>query len=289
MTLSIVEFGDELLRTGDLDPAYVAVANCGLDEPTLHRLCVAYWCFYHLGVAAYLAEYKVPTVYWSWMAEVAANKDLAWPRGSERRHFRAEAAKTSVRGLIQRYKSASDMVRYIAVPCDPATPTFGGVSARVEEHAGFGPWMGFKIADMAERVLGYNVDFSNCQLKMFKDPRQGAALAFYLDESPKWQTGHRFGNAAPYAHAPWTYPASDENVKESVDKYVALWRKKRAKAPPAKDRLVNIQEIETIFCKYKSHYKGHYPVGKDTREIGKALEGWGDLAQQLQKGLPSGA
>lgn len=286
MTLSIVEFGDALLRTGDLDPAYAAIAACGLDEPTLHRLCLAYWCFYHLGVAARLAEYKTPAVFWSWMAEAAANKDLSWPRGSERRHFRAEAAKSSVRDLMSRYKTATDAVYGMIdcpIPIGQKSVQFASVTAKVESHTGFGPWMGFKIADMAERVLGGHVDFSNCQLKMFKDPRQGASLAYFLDHVEPKQL-KLLGDPRP-----WEFPATDAQITATVDKYVALWRKKRAKAPPAKDRLVNIQEIETIFCKYKSHYKGHYPIGKDTHEIGKALEGWGDLARQLKKGLPSGA
>jgi hypothetical protein len=34
---------------------------------------------------------------------------------------------------------------------------------------------------------------------------------------------------------------------------------------------VNVQEIETIFCKYKSYVKGHYHVGKDIHEIREAL------------------
>ena len=51
-------------------------------------------------------------------------------------------------------------------------------------------------------------------------------------------------------------------------------------------RRVNVQEVETIFCKYKSHLKGHYPVGKDSEEIRHALEGWGDTAQELQKYIP---
>jgi hypothetical protein len=38
-------------------------------------------------------------------------------------------------------------------------------------------------------------------------------------------------------------------------------------APPARDRLVNVQECETVLCKYKSHINGHYPPGKDTLEV----------------------
>ena len=60
------------------------------------------------------------------------------------------------------------------------------------------------------------------------------------------------------------------------------------KAPPAMDRPIGIAECETIFCKFKSHIQGHYPVGLDTIEIGNALDGWGPLALRLKEFLPSG-
>jgi len=47
---------------------------------------------------------------------------------------------------------------------------------------------------------------------------------------------------------------------------------KKYKAPPWFDRPLNIQEAETILCKYKSHTHGHYPVGKDVAAVKKALE-----------------
>jgi hypothetical protein len=57
-------------------------------------------------------------------------------------------------------------------------------------------------------------------------------------------------------------------------------------APPLYDRPVNVQEVETILCKWKSHTSGHYPVGKDIKEIRHNLEGWGPLADHLVKFLP---
>jgi hypothetical protein len=43
------------------------------------------------------------------------------------------------------------------------------------------------------------------------------------------------------------------------------------KAPPRFERRINIQEIETILCKWKSHINGHYFVGKDIQEIRHGL------------------
>jgi hypothetical protein len=57
-------------------------------------------------------------------------------------------------------------------------------------------------------------------------------------------------------------------------------------APPRYDRPVGVQECETILCKWHSHLNGHYPVGKDSREILEHLRGWGNLAESLQKYVP---
>lgn len=269
--LSLEEFGNELLRTQDLDPVYVALHGVNISNAQLRRLCLTYWCVYHLGVAAKLSTLTGRS-YWTALMEVAVNKSAPgepkpWPRGAERRHFRGAQAVAAVVDLAARYKTPEHAVAAMLEPGDGARPTFGGVSARVQEHQGFGPWIAFKIADMSERVLGYDTDFTNCELGIYKDPRQGAALA-------------RFGD--------WKHPITDPELKETVDLWVAHWRKKRAKAPPKNDRLVNVQEIETIFCKYKSHVKGHYPPLKDTTELRHGLVGWGPLAHQLLEALPHG-
>jgi hypothetical protein len=291
MAATIVEFGDQLLRTRDLDPVYVAVAASGLDSSTTYRLLLAYWCFYHLGVAAYIAEEgHTPKQFWAFMATAAKNEGVLkdgskpWPRGAERRHFRGAQAVDPVGSLIAKYRDAEEAVLGMLGGCIPGLSyTFKSVTGAVQRHRGFGPWIAFKIADMAERVLRLPVDFSDCELGIYKDPRQGAAVAFV----------QKHGGSVPgkFQHEldgpPWHYAITDDELRYTVDHYVKLWRRKHALAPPWNDRPVNVQEIETIFCKYKSHLKGHYPEGKDTREIGHGLEGWGDLAEQLKKGLPS--
>lgn len=290
-TLSITEFGDALLRTGDLDPVYVAVASAGLDRATLARLCIAYWCFYHLGVAAKLAEIENPKKFWRTMTDAAANAGYLptgakpWPRGAERRHFRGPQATMAVDELVSRYgrnKYMEDTLAQFVGAGGEEPMSFKTVSAAVKTHRGFGDWIAFKIADMSERVLGYPVDFSDCTLGIYKDPRQGAAVGYLAMARADYLSK----DGTPLK--PWDYPINDDELRATVEHYVKLWRKKQAKALPDRKRLVNVQEIETIFCKYKSHLKGHYPVGKDTTEIRHGLDGWGDLAAQLQKGLPRG-
>jgi hypothetical protein len=59
------------------------------------------------------------------------------------------------------------------------------------------------------------------------------------------------------------------------------------KAQPREHRRFGAFEAETVLCKWKSHMNGHYAPGKDTYEIREGLHGWGDLATQLSRGLPS--
>jgi hypothetical protein len=294
---SVTEFGKQLLKTGDLDPVYVALHSASLDEPTLHRLVLAYWCFYHLGLAAKLAEIKNPKKYWEAMmtAAVNAGEPKPYPRGSERRHYRGAQAVASMASLISLYpKGASAAIEgfiqpqgVYAKPVRGLIPagkyTYNSVSASAMKHRGFGEWIAFKIADMSERVLGYDTDFSDCHLGIYKDPRQGAAVA-YLE----WQRGGADLNTPKALQVvedkPWDFPILDTELKATVEHYVKVFKK--FTAPGGTPRPVNVQEVETIFCKYKSHLKGHYPMGKDTREIHHGLTGWGDLAQELQRGLP---
>lgn len=291
----IVAFGDALLRTGDLDPVYTAIHKANLDARTRMRLVLAYWCFYHLGAAARMAEAKTEAAYWGLFREAVENKTKPdgtkpWPRGAERRHFRGDNALAAYQDLVvtKGYRRPEDAVSGLLGLRGPRNGnvrgagdlTFRSVSDAVQTHVGFGPWIAFKIADMAERVLGLPVDFSGCELGIYKDPRQGAALAFM--EGPLAMK-HLDSQPTLNPQKLWEYPITDEQLKLTVEHYTKVFGKH--KAPPTGDRPVNVQEVETIFCKYKSHLKGHYPVGKDTEEVGHGLLGWGDLAEHLNQQL----
>jgi len=294
---TIITFGDKLLKSGDLDPVYLAMNSASLDSATLDRLCLAYWCFYSLGTASFIAERgTTPKKFWELMTQAAVNEvahpkappqaTKPWPRGAERRHFRAANATGPMAYLRVKYKTASAAVEGMtgAHQAERDNLSFASVARNVESHPGFGPWMSFKIADMAERVLGYGVNFDNCSLNMYKDPTQGAAVGYleWMGSGGILDAGER----AAYEAKPWTYPVVPEEISQSVAYYIKTFNKRhKVGSLPGLKRALNIQEIETIFCKYKSHIKGHYPVGKDTREIVHGLKGWGDLAQQLSKGI----
>lgn len=248
--ISWQDMGHDLIITQDLDPIYTIVAASDMSENMLKRWLLAYWCYYHAGVASYVAEGDSRQFYdrmWSGL-------DDKWPRGMERRYFYGQQAANLLNGL-ENYGSPEKVVDTMTGHQD-----FQSIAVAVEEFTGFGPWMSWKIADMAERVLCYDVDFSNTSLAIYKDPVMGAAFILTGDKG---------------------YKLSKEELESVVDDMES--QLSYLDAPPYYDRPVNIQEIETVLCKYKAHCYGFYPLGNDTHHIHKGFEkrNWGDLAKAL--------
>lgn len=258
--LSIVDFGRELLKTNDLDPVYVALYGLKWDQDQIKRWLVAYWCFYHCGFASYISEFE-GNQYWDEMMTAAENNTKSpaggrWPRGAERRHFRGRAATDGIAMLRTRYDRPESMIDYIIHETIEPQP-FKTVCARVREHSAFGPWIGFKVCDMLDRVLDVPIDFDQAAIFMFKDPVKAVEMLW------RQQTG--YGEKA-----------RPKDLNAVITQVVAWLTEefKDFKAPPIYDRPVSLQEVETVLCKWKSHMNGHYPLRKDTREITEGLAPW---------------
>lgn len=281
--LPIEQFGRHLITTGDLDPIYNglvgAVAAGAYTQPQLFRWLIAYWCYYHAGVASYMSEFEGQE-FWSRMMVAAENEQESpaggrWPRGHERRHFRALNATKSIFHLIKTWGAfPEDMVQYIAAPETEGQTgplPFKVVSKRVQEHVGFGPWIGFKVADMVDRVMGVPVDFDQAAVFMFKDPERAAMMLFEERE------GHKYPDGAKLKREVILGNVTDYLTKTFSD----------LKAPPLGDRPINIQEVETVLCKWKSHMNGHYPLWNDIHEIHEGLNGWDcQAARDFAKYMP---
>jgi len=246
--LSYTDFSTQLLDTYDLDPIYYMLVRADLADDVLYRWLLAYWCYYHAGVASLLAEITDSNEYYERMYDGV--KD--WPRGAERRYFRGKDAYRAV-DYLRSFGSPEKVVAHMI-----EHKTFDAVSKHAQEFVLFGPWISWKIADMAERVVAIPVDFSEANLFMYKDPVMGAALVKHGDYNQKM---------------------SSDELEEVV--YDTLSNFGHRMAPPYDDRPVNIQEVETFLCKWKSHYRGSYPLYKDTTEITERLMDWGDLAEDL--------
>jgi hypothetical protein len=252
--MKVLDFSSELISSQDLDPIYNMLYASGMPMATKKRWVLAYSCYYHAGVASYCAEDRS-----KFYKRLREGHDKKFPRGAERRHFRGGTSDYVTSWLKKTYPVPEEAVNYLIG--DEPDPTFKSVTDRVKTWKYYGPWIAFKWADLLERVIQVPVDFSDCHLDIYEAPKQGAELVALSLGKP------------------------DMSVKQVV-RYL---EKKLSgfNAPPDNVRAVNVQEIETCLCKWKSHCNGHYPIGKDTHEIGEGLEGWGDLASHLKAYLPT--
>lgn len=255
----VVTFGRGLILSQDLDPLYVMLRGGLQDLPLdqMERWCVAYWCWYHSGVASYMSEFRGEE-FWDHMFHCAIGEypcptgGYLWPRGRERRHFRAANATNLLQDLINRYEEPEEMVARLR-----ERRHFAAMSQCVREHTGFGPWIAWKVADMMERVLGCPVCFAGTSLAMYAEPVKGAELLGRgtTDEATAW----------------------------------LITQVEDLEAPPSLDRPCGVQEVETILCKWKAHLNGFYPPMHDTRELRHGLDLWAPLcatAATLTNHLP---
>jgi hypothetical protein len=255
---SAIEFGSRLIETRDLDPLYCALAEAPLDREQLKRWLLAYWCFYHVGVASFLSE-RTGSRYWDTMRLAAENKPLIglaqkgrvqnWPRGTERRHFRGPVTLDAVNALQERGTEWVDVLSR----CESVRE----IERELETVPLFGPWIAFKIGDMLERIVDGQCKIGPDLLAFYKEPRKMLNMI---------AEGHGEQEAVA--------------LSRMLEVLVGL------DAPPKLDRKCGPAELETICCKFKSSLKGHYRIGKDIADQTSALRGWGDVAQEIAQHYP---
>lgn len=276
------DFGAALIRTNDLDPIYVMLVNANeagvLSRVMMKKWLLAYWFFYHAGVASELAI--TARDFWFAMAKHAAIP--SGRRGTERRHFRAEKATNAIDWFGLQYPRApTDAIDNGLLPMLPKSAgpiPFSTLAKRVQAWPQFGPWIAFKIADMIDRVLNVPVDFSDCSLGIYEEPLKGGYVISVMGD------GATFG-AAKEAYEEATTEERMLGMSRAITRL--HYRLAKVFAPPHYDRKINIQEIETVMCKYKSYLNGRYEIGHDIREIRAALTAsTSKLAHNLRNFLP---
>jgi hypothetical protein len=274
--VNAIEFGRQLVETRDLDPIYVMLNRAPIDWDTKARFCLAYWMFYHAGVAARVAEPDED--FWDsvWLAQ-----DNKWPRGTERRHFKAKNSENAIDHMMKWLQDRNTdrpevLVGWLITgegPYYPTTP-YTEIRERVMSLVGFGPWIAFKVADMIDAVLEHEVDFTGAEQHFFDDPLKGGCWV-------SMQTMGMEFNQITFTER-WNANKDNKAVCQSYLRAALNYLAGELgtmTCPHNPTRTLRLQEYETILCKYKSHLNGHYPVGKDTKEISKALEEWQSKCQ----------
>lgn len=246
--LGAYAFGERLLSTGDLDPVYILLWEARFEQNLLQRWLLAYWCFYHTGTASWIVD---QSNYWQAIKTAASSK--TYPRGHERRHFRGSAANKSVL-----YLEHQGLSRLFAPLTGSAAVNYSSIAAWVKSWYGFGDWIAFKVADMLERLAILRVQFDVQALNLFDSPREGARLLWnqYAEgDPPEHVQAWAVERLLNYFNAP----------SNSVSSHLP------ALAPPRHERPLNVQEAETILCKWKSYLNGQYHIGADIEDNWKAL------------------
>lgn len=236
-------------QTGDIDPTYFALNKLAKKDPDLtKRLLVVYSLFYHLGFACRAAESQNAYQY------IIDNYATA-PRGKSRRHFRGKAGQAALDYLINRPLESWFDSMY--------DPEYHNIIAKFKVVPSFGEYFVWKYADFYDRVFNMPVPLDCSHLKYLpKEPIKGAKLIAEL-EGIEFNLERVFGVIQT---------AANRNLLLAVPDY---------------QRPFGIAEIETFLCGVRHSYTGTDYVGKDIDTARCALEGYGDLAQELQSYLPS--
>jgi len=246
---SVVDFGRRLIQSRDLDPVYVALHGCpelakrpDYRPGTAWAWLVAYWSFYHVGTASWIVDGLAigEPEYWSRHGRAANSK--GYPRCSERRHYRAENARKSHVYLSNR--GLTGLWNDVALTNDAGC---GWSCDRVMKAVQ--KWVAFKAADMLERLELLPIQFSTSDAYLFDSPMDGARLL-------REEMGAEVDDAEV---ASW---ATSVLIAEYDDLL----------APPAMDRPIGPQEVETVLCKAKSHHAGRYHVGEDIEAVRLGLD-----------------
>lgn len=249
-----------------------------MGDSQLHRWLLAYWCFYHAGVASYMSSMQ-GSRFWDKMMVAAKNEDAhpaptgdRWPRAKERRHFRGKQATNAIAELAEKYPEPEMFCSMVFANANEEEVDFSVIDKRVKTHRGFGDWIAFKVGDMGERVLNKKINFDQAAVFMFKDPVKAALMLYDQRTAP-------LGDSRP------VIPQA-----KIIDLMVThlLFHFRDAKTPML-DRPIGLQEVETILCKWKSHMNGHYPINNDIIEIREAVEPWSknNIANQFLKHFPT--
>ena len=139
------------------------------------------------------------------------------------------------------------------------------MKVHVSHHAGVRMQQRAISADMLERLGIREVNFDDGAMFLFKSPREGAELLWSIERGEEVATKE---TKQQYA--------VDQILNHHLGTYLT---------PPRFERSINVQEAETILCKWKSYMGGRYKVGEDVESCRESLHKFprSKTAQQLLK------
>jgi hypothetical protein len=186
-----------------------------------------------------------------------AAQDNSFLRGRERRHFRGLLSRKSVAWLEHHFEGWATQRIWSDLE---TAETAKQVVKLVTEWVGFGNWIAFKVADMLERLeLNSKLKFEASELTLYDSPRHGAKDIWDMESAHWGDSGEVYIGGEPCDVTGWGVEFLLMNLVGQV-------------APPSGNRPVNIQEAETVMCKYHAYLNGNYHIGEDIRALKQALD-----------------
>lgn len=165
------DFSKLSIKTLDLDPVYVALANSGWDEAKLMRWCVGFITYYDMGCASDVCDLQGDDFWTALWERYDTN-----PRAAERRHFRGEAGKKALKAWRNDFGTPEKMLG----ACMKST-FMESLNSGVPQIGTYFTW---KVSDFRESVFGYDMDWSGAEKHLLGLPCSGLEFLF-PDEKPE--------------------------------------------------------------------------------------------------------
>lgn len=249
-----------LVTSNDLDPVYVgvnsAISNGDLSAEQSRIFLTMMSLFYSIEESCKVVHLGIQS---NDLWDYAIDNYATLKRGTERRYFRGDQGMKCLDYLKANYKGANEFV------LENYAPDYETLSSNLNKIPAFGPYHIWKWLDFYERVLNMPVkhEWKHILKVMPSEPIKGARMV----SEELWPT-------EPFS--------LERVVRHMIEESIVYG----VKAPPNKDRHINIQEVETALCGIYHIYKGVDWVGKDVNEKYDAVAEVGDAGLFLLKNMP---
>lgn len=237
--MTYLQFGDRMMRLSDHDFSHVVMANAPWTQEETERVFLAYRWFMHVGTACWLASVADIEQFWQ---RLESEYDTL-PRKIDRHQTRGARGWQTINYARQISSEPSEILDVWY----PTGSSFAYCYHELIKVPDWGPsnvWHGY---DMAERVLRWR-NLPGVTLKESED---------YMYDYP-WEVLREYTDEE--------YPKSVDVARRMLDEFAYL------PAPPFGDRSINMQELETILCRFRKYRKNRYEFGKDKATVIKNLK-----------------
>ncbi len=229
--LSFVRFSKILLETGDIDPDYIFLREKSAEVGWGHQE-IFEWILHKIVIYDSVSEFQVLT---------GQSTLSSCKYGTERRKHKARAAEylTAIRQ------------RFLGLNIERFFGRHGQlVFNDIVKIRGCGPWAAWNMMDLVSCCYGMDVDFDTIDFRnTYRAPLMGLLMVGGYPEDIRLLKQRKIYH---------------ECMNRVLDMSADI---NPSTTPHNQDRGININEIETLLCKYHSYAHGHYSVGSDIKHL----------------------